>query len=228
VSPTRDHALADRTWAIVVAAGSGARFGGDQPKQYVELGGRRVLDWSLQSLGRWFGARIVLVVAADRLHDVEAGMVGVGAVVAGGATRSDSVRAGLAAVPSDAEAIFVHDAARPLIDDDVVTALLAAIEGGADGAIPGVPVTDTVKRVDGTNTVVETLRRPELVAVQTPQAFRALALRRVHVPGAEATDDAALIEAAGGVVVVVPGSERLRKVTTSADLAFLEGLLAHE
>jgi 2-C-methyl-D-erythritol 4-phosphate cytidylyltransferase len=210
---------------VVVAAGSGARFGSNMPKQYVELADRRVLDWSLESLSRWFGSRLVLVVAPDRIADAEPLA---GAVVVGGTTRSDSVRAGLAAVPLDADVILVHDAARPLIDDDVVAALLHAIEAGADGAIPGVPVTDTVKRVSVTNVVIETLNRSELVAVQTPQAFRASVLRRVHVREAEATDDAALVEAAGGTVVVVPGSERLRKVTTSADLAYLEGLLAHE
>jgi 2-C-methyl-D-erythritol 4-phosphate cytidylyltransferase len=197
-------------WAVVVAAGSGARFGG--PKQYERLGDRRVLDWSLAG-ARNVASGIVLVVSAERVGDPEPAA---DVVVAGGATRSASVRAGLAVVPDDAEVVVVHDAARPAASPALFAAVVAAVRDGADAALPGVPVVDTIKRVLGD--VVETLDRSELVAVQTPQAFRASVLRAAHAGGAEATDDGALVEAAGGRVVVVPGEPDNLKVTTAADL----------
>ncbi|MCU1486024.1 MAG: ispD [Actinomycetia bacterium] len=197
-------------WAVVVAAGSGARFG--RPKQYERLGDRRVLDWSLAA-ARSVAGGIVLVVAPERVRDPEPGA---DVIVAGGATRSASVRAGLAVVPDDAEVVVVHDAARPAASPALFAAVVAAVRDGADAALPGVPVVDTIKRVVGD--VVETLDRSELVAVQTPQAFRASALRAAHAGGAEATDDGALVEATGGRVVVVPGEPDNLKVTTPADL----------
>jgi 2-C-methyl-D-erythritol 4-phosphate cytidylyltransferase len=145
----------------------------------------------------------------------ELGVSKVAACVAGGETRSESVRLGVAEVPDDAEVIVVHDAARPVLPDDMIPRLLDALAQGFDGAVPGLPVTDTVKRVQG-GAVAETLVRDELVAVQTPQAFVAAVLRAA-VAG-EGSDCASLVEAAGGRVAVVPGDERLLKVTTSADL----------
>jgi 2-C-methyl-D-erythritol 4-phosphate cytidylyltransferase len=142
----------------------------------------------------------------------------VAAAVAGGANRSDSVRAGLAAVPSSAEVVVVHDAARPLASAGLFAAAVAAVRAGADGAIPGTPVVDTLKRVEG-DRVVETVARHTLVAVQTPQAFRPGALRKAHAGRGDATDDAALVESAGGTVVVVPGEADNLKVTTPDDLA---------
>ena len=136
----------------------------------------------------------------------------------GGASRSESVRAGLAAVPATAGIVVVHDAARPLASPALFAAVVAAVRAGADGAVPGLPVVDTLKRVDGER-VVETVPRQTLVAVQTPQAFRAGALRAAHAADADATDDAALVEAAGGTVVVVPGEPDNLKVTTPHDLA---------
>ena len=204
-------------WAVVVAAGRGERFGG--PKQLATIGGRRVLDWSLDA-ARTACDGVVLVVAPDHEEAEEADVV-----VTGGASRSESVRNGLAAVPEDAEIVVVHDAARPGAGAALFEAVIAAVRAGAAGAIPGVPVTDTVKRVDPAGVVVETPDRSTLVAVQTPQAFDAAALRAAHAAGGEATDDAALVEAAGGRVVVVPGSPTNRKVTEPADLAFLEGVL---
>ncbi|HVF74717.1 MAG TPA: 2-C-methyl-D-erythritol 4-phosphate cytidylyltransferase [Acidimicrobiales bacterium] len=195
-------------WAILVAAGSGSRFGA--PKQYEPLDGRRVLDWSLDAC-RAACDGVVLVVPADRLGDEEKA----DAVVAGGATRSDSVRAGLAAVPADAQIVVVHDAARPSAPPRLFEAVIAAVRAGADGAVPGVPLADTVKRVDG-DRVVETLDRSTLVGVQTPQAFKADVLRRADT--GDATDDAALVEAAGGTVVVVPGDPLNRKITHRSDL----------
>jgi 2-C-methyl-D-erythritol 4-phosphate cytidylyltransferase len=198
-------------WTVVVAAGSGARFGA--PKQYEPLGDRRVLDWSVAA-ARSASDGVVLVVAPERAGDPEPA---VDVVVAGGTTRSESVRAGLGAVPEAATVVVVHDAARPAATPSLFAAVVDAVRAGADGALPGLPVVDTIKRVLDA-TVVETLDRAELVAVQTPQAFRAAALRRAHAAGGEATDDGALVEAAGGRVVVVPGEPDNLKVTTPADL----------
>jgi 2-C-methyl-D-erythritol 4-phosphate cytidylyltransferase len=198
-------------WAIVVAAGSGSRFGG--PKQFVELEGRRVVDWALVA-SRSVADGVVLVVPPSHLED-EAPAADV--VVAGGATRSASVRAGLAAVPVGADVVVVHDAARPFAAPALFEAVVASVRAGADAAIPGVPIADTVKRVvDGR--VLGTLNRDELVAVQTPQAFAADALRKAHAGGGEATDDAALVEAAGGRVMVVPGDPANAKITFRTDL----------
>jgi 2-C-methyl-D-erythritol 4-phosphate cytidylyltransferase len=205
-----------RVWAVVVAAGRGERFGA--PKQYEPLGGRRVLDWSLDAAGRC-AEGVVLVVPPERAAEAEPGAT---AVVAGGTSRSASVRAGLAAVPDEVDVVVVHDAARPLAPPEVFDAVLAAVAAGADGAVPGLAVTDTVKRVAPDGAVLETLDRGTLVAVQTPQAFRANALRSAHASGGEASDDAALVEAAGGRVVVVPGAVAAAKVTEPGDLPALE------
>jgi 2-C-methyl-D-erythritol 4-phosphate cytidylyltransferase len=138
--------------------------------------------------------------------------------VAGGATRSESVRAGLAAVPPDADIVCVHDAARPLASADLYRRVVAAVVQGADGAVPGLPVIDTIKVVDATGAVTATPERSSLRAVQTPQAFRASVLRAAHASGAEGTDDAAVVEAAGGRVVVVDGEPTNRKITDPSDL----------
>ncbi len=149
------------------------------------------------------------------------------AVVAGGPSRSASVRAGLGAVPLSAEIIAVHDAARPLVALSVWRAVLAAVTGGADAAIPVIPVTDTVKEV-ATDGTLRTLDRNRLVAVQTPQAFRAGVLRRAHSAATDATDDAALVEALGGRVERVPGSSRSMKITSPDDLVMAAALIARE
>jgi 2-C-methyl-D-erythritol 4-phosphate cytidylyltransferase len=211
-------------WSIVVAGGSGRRFG--RLKQFSPLGGRPMLDWAVAAC-RPSCVGVVLVVPA------EAGAPdtvphGVDAVVFGGATRADSVRRGLAAVPDDAEVIVVHDAARPLASPALFDAVIAAVtDGGADGAVPGVPPSDTIKTVDESGRVTSTLDRAALVTVQTPQAFRAAALRRAHAeaPAAGATDDAMLVEALGGTVLVVPGEPGNLKITDPDDLGTAERLL---
>jgi 2-C-methyl-D-erythritol 4-phosphate cytidylyltransferase len=157
---------------------------------------------------------VVLVVPTDRLDDPEKD---VDVVVGGGPTRSDSVRNGLSAVPPEADTIVVHDAARPRATPALFAAVVAALATGVDGAVPVLPITDTVKRVRY-GQVVATVDRTELATVQTPQAFRASSLRRAHAFGGQATDDAALVEAAGGRVVVVPGEVANVKITTSEDL----------
>jgi 2-C-methyl-D-erythritol 4-phosphate cytidylyltransferase len=211
-------------WAIVVAGGSGSRFGAR--KQYAALAGRRLVDWSLDA-ARQACAGVVLVLPADDLQapgERAAATWPVDRVVAGGRTRSDSVRAGLAAVPEEAEVIAVHDAARPLAGPRLWQAAIAAVRGGADGAVPTVPVTDTVQSRQPDGSLV-TLDRSALWAVQTPQAFAASALRRAHAGGDVATDDAALVEAAGGRVVQVAGHPRNLKVTHPDDLLVVAALL---
>jgi 2-C-methyl-D-erythritol 4-phosphate cytidylyltransferase len=202
-------------WAIVVAAGTGIRFGG--AKQFEPLLGRRVLDWSVAAAQACCDG-VVVVLPADRQEP--------GSRI-GGATRSASVRAGLAAVPEGAAIIVVHDAARPLASPLLFERVITAVREGADAAIPVIPVTDTVKRVLG-NRVVETVERSTLVAVQTPQAFRAPALRSAHANQPDATDDAGLVEAAGGTVVTVPGDRRNVKLTSPDDLIVARALLAAE
>jgi 2-C-methyl-D-erythritol 4-phosphate cytidylyltransferase len=146
--------------------------------------------------------------------------------VGGGPTRSASVRAGLAAVPADADIVCVHDAARPLAGADLYGRVIDAVRGGADGAVPAVPVTDTIKVVTDDGTVVSTLDRGTLVAVQTPQAFRADVLRAAHASEAEATDDSALVEAIGASVVTVAGEPFNRKITDRADLEWANEFVA--
>ncbi len=206
----------------MVAGGSGARFGGT--KQFAVLGGRTVVERSVVA-ARQVAGWVVLVVPAGQEND-GAARGGADAVVAGGATRSESVRAGLAALPAQVELVVVHDAVRPLAGPALFREVVAVVAAGADGALPGCPVSDTVKRVGQDGRVIETLDRDGLVLVQTPQAFRAEALRAVHRAGAEATDDAALVEAAGGRVTVVAGDPGNVKITHTHDLAVAEALLA--
>jgi 2-C-methyl-D-erythritol 4-phosphate cytidylyltransferase len=204
---------------VVVAGGSGTRFGAR--KQYEMLGDRRVLDWAVDA-SRSVAAGIVVVVPEGATTTSESGA---DVVVPGGATRSASVRAGLAAVPPDTEVVVVHDAARPLAPIALFESVVAAVTAGADGAVPGVPVADTVKRVRG-GEVVATVDRSELVTVQTPQAFVASVLRAAHASGGDDTDDAALVEAAGGHVVVVPGDAVNAKLTTPHDLVLARAVVA--
>jgi 2-C-methyl-D-erythritol 4-phosphate cytidylyltransferase len=202
-------------WTIVVAAGSASRFG--QPKQYQPLGDRRVLDWSLRS-ARAVSTGVVLVVPVEHADDDEPLA---DHVVSGDATRSGSVRAGLALVPADTEVILVHDGARPLASADLFADVVAHVRAGADAVVPAVPVTDTVR--SRTNGVVD---RADLVVVQTPQGFRAQALRDAHDGGGpEGTDDASLVEAEGGTVVLATGHPTNLKITYPTDLLVAEALL---
>ncbi len=209
----------DDVWTVVVAGGTGARFGG--AKQFELLDDRRVIDHAVAA-ARAAGHDVVVVVPADM---VAAERERFAVVVAGGATRSASVRAGLAAVPAGAQVICVHDAARPFATAGLFAAVVAAVRAGADGAVPGVPVTDTIKVVGDDGAVTATPLRASLVAVQTPQAFGADVLRRAHGADGEGTDDAALVEAGGGRVVVVPGEGGNRKITHPEDLAWARAQL---
>jgi len=209
-------------WAVVVAAGGGSRFGGY--KQFVPLCGREVVDWSLDVAKRMCSG-VVLVVPPSLVSRYEARA---DRVVAGGDTRTASVAAGLAAVPSEAGVVVVHDAARPLASDALWQAVIGALAAGVDAAVPCVAVADTIKqRNDGGRLV--TLDRERLVASQTPQAFSATALRAAHAraraTGAEATDDAALVEAIGGSVAAVEGESSNLKLTRPVDLEVASALL---
>lgn len=191
-----------------MGGGTGRRFG--TTKQYELIGDVRVIDRSV-AVAREVSHGVVVVVPPEDADREGA--------IAGGATRSESVRAGLAAVPLDATIICVHDAARPLATVELYRRAIDAVRDGAAAAIPAVAVSDTIKVVaDGI--VVATPDRASLVAVQTPQAFRAAVLREAHEAGGDATDDAALVEGFGGVVVVVDGEETNRKITVPDDLAW--------
>jgi len=214
-------------WAVVVAAGSGTRLGAGGPKAFVEVAGRRLVDWALDGAARNADRVVVVVPAGGQASPVGTSLEGADVVVTGADSRSGSVRCGLGAMPEadDDDVVVIHDAARPLATDDLYGAVVAAVVHGADGAVPGVPVADTLKRVGDDTAVVETVERHGLVAVQTPQAFRVGTLRRAHAAAPEASDDAGLVEAAGGRVEVVPGDVRNRKVTTPDDLAVVAALL---
>ena len=210
-------------WAVLVAAGRGERLGEDRPKAFVRLGELPLLAEPLRRLDEsdWIDA--VVVVAPPEWEEPaillaeEIGASKVTACVTGGETRSDSVRAGVAEVPEDAAVILVHDAARPLLPDDVIGRVIQALGEGFDGAVPALPVSDTIKRVDG-DRVVETVDRAALVRVQTPQAFVAPVFRACVESTQGTTDCASLVEQSGGRVRIVQGDERLLKVTTRADL----------
>jgi 2-C-methyl-D-erythritol 4-phosphate cytidylyltransferase len=208
-------------WGIVVGAGRGDRFrpgATGEPKQFCTLADARVIDHA-GALLRSVCDGVVVVLPPGVVWDGDSTLV----AVEGGATRADSVRAGLASVPGDADIVVVHDAARPLASRALGDAVIAAVRAGADAAVPAIPVADTIKRVDG-GRVVDTVDRAALVAVQTPQAFRASALRAAHARGGDATDDAALVESNGGTVMTVPGDPRNIKITTPDDLAVAAAL----
>ncbi len=201
----------------MVAGGTGSRIG--RAKQYEQVGSRRVVDHAADTARAVSDGVVLVVPPADA--SAENG-------VAGGVTRSDSVRAGLGEVPESATIICVHDAARPFASLQLFAAVIDAVRNGADAAVPGVAVTDTIKRIDPDNVVVETPPRSALVAVQTPQAFRAAVLRAAHASGRDATDDAALVELCGGRVVVVAGEQTNRKITHLEDLAWARELAEKE
>jgi 2-C-methyl-D-erythritol 4-phosphate cytidylyltransferase len=212
-------------WAILVAAGRGERLGLEQPKAFAKLGEDPLLAEPLRRLedSDWIDA--IVVVAPPGWEEPaillaeELGCGKVSACVAGGATRTDSVRAGLDEVGPDALVALVHDAARPLLPEDVIERVIAPLSQGWDGAVPGLPVADTLKRVDGDGTIAETVDRDGLWAVQTPQAFDVGVLRAAVAAGGTASDCAGLVEARGGRVKVVQGDPQLLKVTTADDLA---------
>ncbi|GAA0611721.1 2-C-methyl-D-erythritol 4-phosphate cytidylyltransferase [Sporichthya brevicatena] len=227
-----------RIAAVVPAAGRGERLGPGGPKALRELSGVPILVHAVRAVAASRSVELVVVAAppdgvslvasllAD--HDVPAELT----VVAGGATRQDSVRRAVASLPPEFTGVLVHDAARPLVPVELVDAVAAALRGGAEAVIPALPVTDTVKQVDD-GVVVATPDRAGLVAVQTPQGFSRAVLEKAHAAAtdsattdAAATDDAGLVERIGIAVRTVPGSEEAFKVTRPLDLVFAEAILA--
>jgi 2-C-methyl-D-erythritol 4-phosphate cytidylyltransferase len=222
---------AGATWALIAAAGSGERLGIDRPKAFAVLGGRPLLAESVERLDRCPFVDAIVVAAPPEWEEPaillteEIAASKVVACVTGGATRAASVKAAFAEVPEEALVIVVHDAARPIVGDDVVERVLEPLGLGYDGAVPGVPVRDTLKLVRN-GAVVETVDRQDLFAAQTPQAFLAPTLRRAFAGDVgSATDCASLVEAIGGRVALVEGDPRLVKVTTPSDLALVESWL---
>lgn len=220
--------------AIVPAAGRGERLGPGMPKALRTLGGLPMLVHAVHTLARARSVDLVVVAAPpDGVAAVRSLLVAQenGAdvlVVAGGETRQESVRRALAALPDDVDVVLVHDAARPLAPGELADAVVAAVRAGAAGVVPGVPVVDTVKRVDDSEQVVETVDRSVLRAVQTPQGFARAVLARAHEQHgrADATDDAGLVEALGVPVRVIPGHPEAFKVTRPFDLVLAEAVLA--
>jgi 2-C-methyl-D-erythritol 4-phosphate cytidylyltransferase len=217
-------------WAILAAAGSGDRLGLDRPKAFAPLNERPLIAESLERLDASGWVEGIVVAAPPEweepcilvAEEIAAGKVA--ETVTGGQTRSESVRNALAQVPDGAAVVLVHDAARPLVTEEVIERVVTGLEEGWDGAVPTLPVSDTVKRVDG-EAVAETIDREGLVTVQTPQAFLADVLRRAVESRGEASDCAALVEAAGGRVRAVQGDPRLLKITEPADLELVESWL---
>jgi len=226
-----------RCTAVVVAAGEGRRFGGDQPKQFRPLGGRPLLTWTLEAFRRCDAVEdVVLVVAADQRERVEAllqrwdAREKVCRIVDGGARRSDSVQRGLAALPAQTSLVAVHDGARPLVTPALIARVVAAAaEPGCGAAIPALPVGETVKRARADGMIAETLDRRALRLAQTPQVFEVDLLRRACAATSttdQVTDDAQLVEAAGGAVRLVQGDPDNIKVTLPEDLVVAEALLS--
>jgi 2-C-methyl-D-erythritol 4-phosphate cytidylyltransferase len=205
------------TWAIVLAGGGGTRFGG--PKQYADLGGRTLLDRVTATAA---GACDGLVVV---LPDPDTAPPTPGTRVGGGRTRAASVRAGLAAAPAAAGILVVADAAHPLATGALYRRVIAAVEEGADAAVPGLPLTEAVATVDGSGHTGTTHAAAGHVLVQTPHAFRAEILRRAHASGADAVEDSSLVAAFGAKVAVVPGDPRNLHVTTPEELALARRLV---
>jgi 2-C-methyl-D-erythritol 4-phosphate cytidylyltransferase len=219
-------------WAILAAAGSGDRLGLDRPKAFAPLNDRPLVAEPLERLDASEWVEGIVIAAPPEweepcilvAEEVAAGKVA--KAVTGGATRSESVRAALAEVPEDATVVLVHDAARPLITNEVIERVITALEPGWDGAVPTLSIADTVKRLDG-EAIAETLDRTGLVTAQTPQAFDANVLRGAFSQQTvtRSTDCASLVESSGGRVRAVEGDPRLLKVTTQADLELVESWL---
>ena len=210
---------------IVAAAGSGLRLGADQPKALVRLGGRPLVRWAVEALRSGGVAQVVVAVPADHRAAFRRSLPGWVRLVDGGATRTASVRAALAAVDDAVDAVLVHDAARPLTPPDVVGRVLDALAAGAPAVIPVLPVVDTTVVVGEGGVVTEAVDRALLRRVQTPQGFarKVLADAYARLPeGAELSDDAAVVRAAGVPVTTVAGDERSAKITVAHDLALAE------
>lgn len=220
---------------VIVAAGSGTRLGqsaagGAGPKALRRLAGRPLVTWSATQLLAGGVQSLVVVCPPDQQDEFSQALAGVGVQVVltpGGASRQESVRAGLALIPDDAQVVLVHDAARPMVPQSVVSAVIAAVRGGAKAVVPVIPVVDTIRRLDD-DAGSQVVDRAMLRAVQTPQGFDRDTLLAAHqnLAGAQASDDAGLCQACGHEVVLVEGSTLAMKITRPVDFAVAEALAA--
>lgn len=222
-------ASSPRVAVIVVAAGSGTRLGAGLPKAFVSVGGLTLLEHAVHAVnGMRSPARLVAVVPAERADEVRVllrPLAPEAVVVAGGASRQASVAAGMAVLDEAVEVVLVHDAARAFTPSEQFDAVVEAVDAGGEGVVPGLPVSDTIKRTDAAARVVDTVDRSELVAVQTPQGFPRGILEAAYAAAKEeATDDAALVAEIGHPVRIVAGDALAFKITTPADLARAEQL----
>jgi 2-C-methyl-D-erythritol 4-phosphate cytidylyltransferase/2-C-methyl-D-erythritol 2,4-cyclodiphosphate synthase len=204
--------------AVIVAAGSGLRFGADIPKALIQLGNRTLIEHAVAAISPVVD-QVIVTAPATHLAQFQVILGDAVTVVAGGQTRSASVRAGLAAVSAETKYVLVHDAARALASTDLASRVLSALQNGVVAVIPGLPQIDTVKSVDENGYVIATPNRSDLRSIQTPQGFEFSALRKAHAENGEGTDDASLIEGSGEKVLVIEGEEQALKITTPADLA---------
>lgn len=204
--------------AIIVAAGSGVRFGADIPKALIRLGDRTLIEHAVAAISPVVD-QVIVTAPASNLSQFQALLGEAVTVVVGGQTRSESVRTGLAEVSKDYKYVLIHDAARALATTDLANRVLAALKNGEVAVIPGLPQVDTIKNVDEKGYVISTPERSQLRTVQTPQGFDLSVLLSAHAANGESTDDAALVESAGNKVLLIAGEERALKITTPADLA---------
>jgi len=204
--------------AIIAAAGSGERFGATLPKALISLGNRTLIEHAVAALAP-IASEIVICAPAGYEKQIQELVGAEITVVTGGTTRSDSVRAGIAALTGNNKYVLVHDAARALASTQLAKNVLVALEKGEVAVIPGLELIDTVKSVDTSGHVTSTPDRAALRRVQTPQGFDLEVLKKAHASGADATDDGALVEAIGKKVLIINGEEQALKITTPADLA---------
>ena len=214
--------------AVLVAAGDGRRLGADLPKAFVTVADRTLLEHAVARFVEHPDVRDLVVVVPPGLVESAAQHVPGHTVVAGGSTRQESVARGLAALAEDVTVVLVHDVARPFVPAEVISRVVAALAAGADGVVPVMPVTDTLRECGPAGLIGAPVDRAGLVGVQTPQGFRRDVLERAHHGAAtdDATDDAVLVEGAGGRLVPVPGSDLSFKITHPVDLQVAEAILA--
>lgn len=222
-APARERAAG----VIIVAAGLGLRLGAGMPKALVPVGGEPLIVRAVRNAAAARCTGDIVVVAPAGHEEQFARLLPAGTrIVPGGAERTDSVAAGLAALPDGCDVALVHDAARACAPAELFDAVARAVDAGPDAVVPALAVTDTVKQVDAAGNVIRTPDRTTLRAVQTPQGFRRSALAAAHRAGDTATDDAALVERGGGRALVIDGDPLAMKVTTRADVETIERLLA--
>jgi len=210
--------------AIIAAAGSGLRFGAGVPKALIKLGNQTLIEHAVAAISPAVD-QVIVTAPASHLSEFQSLLGEAVTVVVGGQTRSESIRAGLAAVSSDAKYVLIHDAARALASTDLANRILSVLQNGEAAVIPALSQVDTIKSVDANGYVTATLNRADLRNIQTPQGFELSALKKAHAGNSEGTDDAALVESTGFKVLVIAGEERALKITTPADLAIAYNFL---